>query len=386
MSLGITLALQGLAGLLVAALPVRVEPTSGAAFDGVIQSVDETSVSIERNGQSERIAFDDLASFVPQSLKSSSGPATRVVLWDGSQIAAEEVTLENDELRVAPHRQEPLNVPVRRAAAIRFRAPAPTTDPRWLGIREQQPRGDLLVVRRDGGKLDPVSVVVEEIADGQVHFILGDDTASAPIERLEGIVFGGEGDEDPPDAAATIADIHGSQWVIDRWLPGPVEDEIEIGLRGGMNHSIPIDQLASIRFRSGLLSLVEQPPAEQDFRPYLESQMDRELLEGWFGPRIDAESDVQMLGGSSVTYRVEPGFSKFLGSVRRDPRVAVAGEVIVRIRFDDRVVWEQSLRDAEVQGFELPLEKAARIQIEVDTGSDGDVGDQVRVLRPRLVK
>ena len=93
-----------------------------------------------------------------------------------------------------------------------------------------------------------------------------------------------------------------------------------------------------------------------------------------------------MFGGSSVSYRVEPGFGKLLGSVRRDTEADRGGKLAVRVTLDDRVVWEQTLTDRTPRGFEIELGDAARVRFEVSGGGDGEVGDVVRFLRPRFVK
>ncbi len=58
----------------------------------------------------------------------------------------------------------------------------------------------------------------------------------------------------------------------------------------------------------------------------------------------------------------------------------------MNIKLDGEVVWTESVTDAEPRGFELDFNKARRIILEVDAGDDGDVGDNIRFLRPRLLK
>ncbi len=93
-----------------------------------------------------------------------------------------------------------------------------------------------------------------------------------------------------------------------------------------------------------------------------------------------------MVGGSSIEYRIEPGHRILTGSVRRSQNVAKAGEVIVKIELDGKSVWQETLLDAEPRGFELPVEESRRLAIKVDSGKDGDLGDSVRISRPRLLK
>ncbi len=67
-------------------------------------------------------------------------------------------------------------------------------------------------------------------------------------------------------------------------------------------------------------------------------------------------------------------------------KVAKASSVTVRIELDGKTVWEQTLLDAAPRGFELPLDGARRLAIRVETDGDGELGDTVRIARPRLLK
>ena len=93
-----------------------------------------------------------------------------------------------------------------------------------------------------------------------------------------------------------------------------------------------------------------------------------------------------MHAGSSIEFRIEPGYLTFAGAAGRYDGVAEASSVSVRITLDGKVVWEQAFLDAGLRGFELPLDGARRLAIEVSGDGDGDLGDTVRIARPRLLK
>ena len=46
----------------------------------------------------------------------------------------------------------------------------------------------------------------------------------------------------------------------------------------------------------------------------------------------------------------------------------------------------ESLEDADPRGFEIDTNGARRVVLEVTFGGDGDVGDNIRFLSPRLLK
>ena len=132
--------------------------------------------------------------------------------------------------------------------------------------------------------------------------------------------------------------------------------------------------------------LATEKPAATKFESYLASNANAELLTAFFGPAVTGEHDLVMNGGSTIEYRIDPGFRLIAGSVVRSATAGQASKVTVRVLLDGKVVWEEPLKDNEPRGFELPINAARRVTLEVDSGDDGNLGDTVRISRPRLVK
>jgi hypothetical protein len=151
-------------------------------------------------------------------------------------------------------------------------------------------------------------------------------------------------------------------------------------------HQLPLHQIESIRFTGGFTMLADEQPASTSLTPYLKIGVDEMLLNDFFGPAGDGDADLLMFGGSSIEYRIEEGYRVFAGTACRHQNVTRAGSVTVRIAFDGKMVWEQQLADGQPRGFELPLGRARRLSIEIDSDDDGDLGDKVRISRPRLLK
>jgi len=385
LSIAVSLSLRLIAAVLVAALPVRVTTNSGEEVEGSWTAIAEGGIVVERSGETLSLAGDDLATLSPQSSAEGSGPAIRATLRDESRIAAESATLREDTLEIQPRNQPALRLPLDDVAAIRFRPASPTTDPQWLGMMDEEGRGDLLAVRRDGGQLDSVRGLVESIGEEKVTFQLGGESVEAPLARLEGIVFAGP-DREPGGPAVRVTDIYGSRWNGRGLVPGPVDASVGVQLSGETTHRIPLDQITEIAWSGSIVRLAERTPAEQRYRPFLAPEVDRSLIEGWFLPRVADGDDLVMVAGSSVSYRVAPGFRTFEGSVRRDPSVAARGAVTVRVSVGGDVAWAETLKDDRPRGFELALDDAARVRIEILAGEDGDVGDTVRIGQPSLLK
>ena len=381
----ISLTLKTVASLLMAVLPVAAKTSSGETIEGNLDGFGSAEIRIDVSGQVRQLSFDDVTTLSPASVDERSGPTFRVTLVNGSRIAAQEISLSNNELVIEPRRQQPLRVAVKQVKAIRFRAAGPTTDAKWLGIVSQASRGDTLVIRRGQDRLDPQSGIIEGITDGKVAFDLDGEKVNAPIDRLEGIVFGGT-DQVSESSQIRVSDVYGSQWLVDSIEPSEADEPVTVRLFDQLTHSIPLDQLESIRWSGGLVLLAAQSPASSTVQPYFQTALDPGLTKQFFAAQATSEGDLVVVGGSTIEYRIDPGYQTLTGTVQRIASIRNGSKLKVQITLNDRVVWEQELIDAQPCGFELPLGDARRLAIKIDNGSDGDLGDTVRIVRPRLIK
>ncbi|MGI9473629.1 MAG: NPCBM/NEW2 domain-containing protein [Rubripirellula sp.] len=370
---------------LLAVLPIKVDTNAGKTVEGNLEGFTADALLIQRDGEVAELPFLDLTSMQPTEVEERTGPTFQVSLIGGSRILAQDLTLDDDGLTIEPRRQNPVRVPVKQVKAIRFRQPAVETDAQWLGIVDRESRGDTLVIRREGDRLDPQQGIVVSMTDETVVFSLDSTEINAPVNRLEGVVFGGGGDV-VEDAAIQVTDIYGSRWAVTKLEPSQGEQPLRMELGRNVTHELPVQQILSMRWSGGLSLLANESPAASDFKSYIETETDADLLTKFFGPRVTGMADLLMNGGSSIEYRIEPGFQTLAGTVARDDSVENASQLTVRVTLDGETVWEESLPDLEPRGFELPVKDARRLSFEVDSGSDGDLGDTVRISRPRLLK
>ena len=383
--IGIALLARTAVLVLVAAVGVRVSTTGGDSIEGQWRGIGESTVLVEVNGAERQFSFDELATVVQLSQdEDAAGPPMRVTLLNGSKIAAQDLSLADEVLRIEPRRQAAISVPLRDVKSIRFHAASTATDAQWLGLLESEDRRDQLAIRREGNQIDPASVIIESIGDGKVGFSIEGESAAAPLDRLEGVVLGGNR-QVSEDAKIQVVDIYGSRWSV-RSIEPSDEKTLKLKLTDSITHELPAEHLDSIFWSAGLIMLAAQQPAKSNYEPYLKTKLDANDLAKWFGPISDRQADLVMVGGSLIEYRVEGDFATLAGSVRRGSDVAKAGKVSVAISLDDREVWKEEINDSEPRGFEIALKDARRLRFEVLSGDDGDVGDIVRVVRPRLLK
>ncbi|TWT94398.1 NPCBM/NEW2 domain-containing protein [Stieleria varia] len=371
--------------LAAAVLPVRVTTLTGHTVTGDLTTVNEAFITIEQADGVKEFSYDALAAVTPLVIDEGlTGPAMRATLRSGSVIAAQDFSMSGSELTIEPRRQKPLKVPVAEVASIRFRPSAVTTDAQWLGITEAESRGDVMVILRPGDKLDPISGVVEGLASGEVIFDLDGDKINAPLARLEGIVFGGTA-SDSPSAKIQVTDVYGSTWQVMSLAPSATGEPLRLRLTDSITHELPLKHLKSMSWGTGEQLLAREASAESSYQPYVGTALPSKTLAAWFEPQSE-QDDLVISGGAAVEYRLGSEYQTLAGAVRRESQVASAGQVIVRISLDGKVAWEEKLTNPEQLGFQIPLDDAKRVRIEIDPADDGDVGDLVRIIRPRLLK
>ena len=376
---------QWLGVAVMAVLPIVVETNDGNKIRGKLSGFTADALLLDQAGKPMTVPFLDLSSMRPTEAEARAQPQMQIELTNGSRIHAQDLKLDDDGVLIEPRRQDSLLAPVHKVRAIRFRRPSSNTDAKWLGLVNAERRGDMLVIRRPGNKLDPQQGIILAINSITVVFDLDGTKIDAPIDQLEGLVFGGNTavDETPP---IRVTDIYGSSWAIQGISPNQATQPIKVQLDDQLEHAIPLDQIARIDWSSGISMLAMEKPVKSTFKSYLPTQLDPSLLNRFFGPQTDKETDLIMNGGSMIAFRIDPNYQTLAGTVQRNNPNGTASKLTVNLKLDGKVVWTQSLPDAAARGFEIDVNEARQVVLEVDSGSDGDVGDSVRFSRPRLLK
>ena len=369
----------------VQAAEVQIELSSGEIVSGRWAGTAGSSVRLADGSSVRELPVDQVVALtLAAAQERSAGPTINVSLTNGSSIFAQDVSTDGTTVKIEPRRQSDINVPISQVRSIRFRLGAAATDPQWFGLEEKELRSDLMVIRRGNDQLDPIEGVVVGLDPQNLLFELDGDKIEAPRDRLEG-VFLRSAESSDARAAVKIRDVYGSTFLIARLEPSDATDAIEILLPGQVRHRIALDQIERITWSSGRVLLARETPASTRMSPLLQTKLPTGLMTDWFGPAAEGE-DLVMVAGGNAEYRVEPGFQTLAGSVGRDKLVSAGGTVTVRVVVDGQVQWEQSLTDSSTKGFRVPVAGANRVRLEALAGADGDVGDQVRFLKPRLIK
>jgi len=378
---------------LVAVLPITFSTGDGTSGDGELVSITAQTVRLQVDGEARDYPIEQVAAIEFPSANRQTRPALTVTSRGGSKLRASEVVTDGLNLTVTLSDGGAVEIPLRSVASVRFQPPAAGTDATWLGQAEKRARGDVMVIRRSGGTLDAIGGTVKSIGNERVEFDLDGDPISAPINRLEGIVLGGATGFDPPPAPIEVRDVFGSIWRVGSLLGSPDESALTLSTTWGGTHPLAWERVESLRFGGGAKLVTDLQPAA--YRSAIAERLDgvdesvwRSLMgpKAYDGDDANAAGAITLRGESTIEFRVPEDAGRLVGAVQRDPKVERGGAMIVRIRTDGSIAWEETIRDKNTLGFEIPVAGVRRFSLELDPTDDGEMGDIAVFLRPRLVK
>lgn len=379
-----------LVAIVLAAVQVRVTTVDGQVTTGKLTQLTANAVELEETAARSPIPLDQVTLIERVDGAVPRPASVSVGLEGGSKVVVDGLQIAESTAELALRGGMPLRLPVQRLRWVRFRPPSPTVDPQWLGLVERPRVADSLVVRRPGDAVDEVSGVVLGISADSVSFSLDGEPMRAPVSRLEGVLFrspAAEGGDVPAPSRILLEDVQGSRWVGDS-LAAAEAGFVSIDLGGDVAHAISLDDIRRIEFSGSIEFLAAQSPVEVRYVPGQSIGLSADLLTTWLGPQVVDDRDLVLRATSHVEYRVGEGFRSLVGSVEIDPEVTSGDRCVVRVSLDSRVVWEQTLAvdDSSPRGFDLPLGGVRRVRFEVVPEAGIELGDTVRLRRPRMLK
>ncbi|MEM9827239.1 MAG: NPCBM/NEW2 domain-containing protein [Planctomycetota bacterium] len=362
--------LSFLLALLLGTSVVSLERGDGSLVQGDLGEVTGESWTVA----GQRIPIKDVIQVRFPEHDPRSASRFRVSLRGGSELPAKRVDFDGKGVTIERRRQTNLIIPANRIRAIRFRPPLAVTDPTWLGYLGENAASDRIVIRRGENKLDIAEGVVESIADETLGFSIDGQSVKAPMQRLEGVIFGSS-QADREAFEIQVDDIYGGVWKVESIRRSGSDWKLSFG---GIEHTLPESLIKRIILggsRTALTSL--QPVREQTRSPFgLQLGGDNQLR-----PSSAVPAGLVMAAGSMIEYRVPDRIESLMGRVRRADKVAAAGKTAARIVVDGKVVWEEIFDDSRSKGFEMTLQNARRIRFEVGDGGDGSLGDLLQFER-----
>lgn len=347
---------------------------------------------------------------------SSEAPAAGelyVELVDGARLPITAFTAARRVAQFAsPLIDAPLKIPAANIRRVELRPASDATTQLWSQVDEREPAGDvLLVVNRDGTKLDYLAGVVGDVTAESVAFEYDGQKLEVKRPRIAGIQYYHAEAPRLSEPLCTLELVGGATVPVSTLQR--TGDQLRVLTPAKLRLTLPERQLVRADYSAGKLAyLSDLEPVAVKWTPRVAVPPGAALLAEYGQPRMNAsfggsaltlawEDEARSTGREVRTYakglalrsrteaawRLPTGMQRFAATAGIDPATAEQGHVVLEIRADDRVLWEGEIDGRrDPVSIEVELKSARRLQIRVDYGRNLDFGDRLHLIDARVIK
>lgn len=387
---------------------VVLTKVDGSQHRGRLVTWNAREITLESDGQKSIVRSQDLLRMNwPNNRMSEPADSRLIELVDGTRLPHDSFIVESGRATFTSLlSDQPLEIST---GQIRFVQLDPEFD--WLGLAEQEPDGDMLVIRKkNSGKFDKLSGVIGDVSSGQVAFNWDGETIPVKRTKVAALSYY-HSDEAKHKQPAFWLNLSGGVRLPIATL------ELSAGIAevssiAGLTFSIPSEMLREADYSNGKLTyLSDLKPLQQLWTPRINLPMSAELIREHGLPRHD-----QSFAGSAITlswppakpkgakslvkiydkglairsrselrYRIPVGMKRFVTLAGIDPETAQEGHVTLEIFAGRRSVWKGEIDgSAAPVEIDVPLGTAREFRILVDYGENLDFGDRLHLAEARL--
>jgi hypothetical protein len=389
--------------LLAPAADVEVRTLSGQKVAGILQSLSGATISIEASDGRKEFATRNLLNVALKSPVNppSEAPSVWVDLADGSRVVATSFASEQGKASLKLPGGQSVSLPTSAISAVRLKEQSDKFAAQWADIVAAPRSGDVIVIRRDEA-IDYQEGIIGDVTAETVQFTLDGDRIDVKRSRVEGfLLFHRQGAELPP-AACQVVGRDGSRLAA-RQL-ALVDGQLEVTTSAGVRFVQSLNQVTELDFSLGKLRyLSDLEPQRIEQTPYFAVDGKRLDADRYYAPRFDQSFAGQTLRLSSgayekgiavksrtrLVYRLPQEFTRFEAVAGIDAAVAPLGDVHVTVRGEEGAppLWEADIRGSDPPlPISIDIRGLKRLEIEVDFGAGGDVGDYLNLCEARIIQ
>jgi NPCBM/NEW2 domain len=283
----------------------------------------------------------------------------------------------------------------------------------WKQLDEREVVGDVLIIaKREGGLLDYLTGVVGDASADEVTFEYEGQKLPVKRSKVAAIAYYHAEPRRLPEAICRLTLMDGSQ-IPAREVALVDDGQLQVRTPAGIAFSVSLMHVVRGDFSAGKLAyLSDLKPIELKWTPRIATSDAASLIAEFGQPRNNvsfsgsalslAWPDESLPTGREIrtyarglairsrtdlVYRLPEGMRRFTATAGIDPATAGQGHVVLEIRADDRMLWEDEIdgKQAPVE-IDLDLGTARRLQFHVDYGRNLDYGDRLHLIEARVTK
>ena len=270
-------------------LNVEVTTLDGQNKSGKLESLTSEAATLQTADQEESIPLESLlevknSDAVPPDVVSPF----QVLLRDDSVIPADSVIATAKEIQCSAAVPGDCAIPRSTVRGLRLQEENEEWTPAWNAFLDRENEQDLLiVVKRDGSGLDFLGGVVSTVDAEQVVFLLDGDEIPVPRQRVFGVVFPADGENEELNGDISVLLSGNAKLSFASLELSAGIEELRGETSWGQELELPLSAVSSIDFSSGRLHYLS------DLEPITERYFGLDPPGKEWGDLFDDDSDTR---------------------------------------------------------------------------------------------
>ncbi|RIK83596.1 MAG: hypothetical protein DCC67_05755 [Planctomycetota bacterium] len=390
-----------------------VATLDGRTLEGELTAWNRDQLTLQTAAGPETVSAADLLDIRwPRDV--AADPASRFVEFiDGTRIAYDNIAIaERTATLTGPHFDGPGSIAQQRLRLAELQGDSPAVVAAIENARKNRPPGDVLIIRkRDGEAADYIAGVLGDLTAEQAAFQWEGEQVPVKRDKIAAILFHQGQQPALADAAAELTLADGSRIAVrEARLDG---ERLAVKTPAGVTLRLGLEDLHRANFSEGKIAYLSDlepelvvwtpriglPPDAPSIARFGEPRRDQSFSGSplallWKDDPARSRREVRtyskglaLRSRTEATYRVPEGMRVFSAAASIDPDAASQGHVLLQIRGDDRVLWEEAIAGSQPpREIKLDLAGARRLHVLVDYGDNLDFGDRLHLAEARFTK
>lgn len=325
---------------------------------------------------------------------SGGGETVRALFGEEDRFTAPVVSWTEKGLRLATASAGEVDVPVEALREVWRHATTQEQVAQAKALPLDPGPEDAAFVVKDNGVV-VVRGIVMGVEGDALRFKFGDDVRRIKLEKLVGVVFGGQDAKRDRSFKQTFSLSNGDT-VSGKWTGfDPSAKTLALTTPWGANVSVPLSSVSRIRSANGRLVYVSDlKPAAVEQTPYFDRMLAYRVDKSLTGGPLkmvdgDVTRGIAVHSRTVLTYDVGGEYQEFKAKVGFQQPEGRVGQAAIRVLGDGKVLYEDldargdAPKPAEVS---VSIAGVRQLTLEVDYGKGQDTGDRVIWGNARLLR
>lgn len=363
----------------------------GKMVSQTLMEVSESGLTLGTSAEQQKITLDRVLAIRFPATRRALVPegSLAVQLVDGSQLAAEGLTVAGADVAVTHRMLGSFKLPASKLKTIRFAAADPQVEAGWSELQKRASKKDMIVIRKQD-VLDHLDGVIGAIDEQSIRFVLDGEEVPIKREKVYGLIYVRK--EAAAGTSPRVELATGEAVAVTR--PTVTGGRLSFGIGGSGPLSCDLSGVKRIDFSAGkVVYLSNLEPKDVRYVPFFDFTWEYRRDRNFDGKPLTVGNKPYAKGlavhsRTTLRYRLPTGYRRLQGLVGIDDEIRVENVALVQIKGDGQSLFQKEVRGGQgPEVIDVEISGQSELEIYVDYGSDGlDIGDRVHLADIRLVK